>query len=284
MASGSTSLFRRPLQGFAALTLVAYLGVGGYYSARQESYLFFPEKLAADFAFTFREPFEELSIEVEGGVSLSALLFEAELAGDGAQPNGAVYYLHGNGGSLKSWGPAAGPFTRLGYDVLMVDYRGYGKSGGEIESEAQLYSDAEAGYRWLTERYAEERIVVVGYSLGTAFAARVGCGNRPRQIVLHAPFFSIIDAAHHAVPILSYYPDLLFRFPLRTNEALARCAPPVAIFHGERDDIIPIAASEKLSKLFKPGDRLIPMPNGRHGDLRRQPEYDALLREILENW
>jgi hypothetical protein len=240
--------------------------------------LFYPEPLPADYRFGLEAPFEEVALDVDDGVQLSALLFRGQASVAAA---GAIYYLHGNGGNLKGWAPSAGPFTRLGYDVLMVDYRGYGKSGGEIESESQLYSDAERGYRWLVERYGEERIVVVGYSLGAALAARVGCANRPRRIVLQAPFYSIVDAADHAVPLLRFYPDLLFRYPLRTNEDLAHCSSPVAILHGERDELIPIEASERLSTLFKPGDRLIRLPEGRHEDLRQQPGYEAALREVL---
>ena len=271
----------RALGRFALFAGTLYLAIGAYYFARQESYLFYPERLAHDQRLAVDAPHEEVALEVEGGVRLDALLFTAPRAEGATRAPGAAYYLHGNGGSLQNWGVAAGPFTRLGLDVLMIDYRGYGRSGGEIGSERELHADVERGFRWLAERYGEENVVVVGYSLGTALAARVGCGRRVRQVVLHAPFWSIVDAGRRAMPILRLYPDFLFRYPLRTHGDLARCSAPVAIFHGERDELIPIEASERLSKLFKPGDRLIRLPEGGHNNLRKQPGYDAALAEVL---
>lgn len=102
--------------------------------AFQEKLLFFPTKLSADYTFTFRHPFEEKNYQVDGDVKLNTVLFKADSA------KGIVLFLHGNGGAIHGWGDGAGVYLESGYDVLYLDYRGYGKSTGRIKSEAQLIS------------------------------------------------------------------------------------------------------------------------------------------------
>ncbi|MEK7826436.1 MAG: alpha/beta fold hydrolase, partial [Thermodesulfobacteriota bacterium] len=94
----------------------------------QESLIFYPEILPPDYPFAFSQPFEEVNVPVEAA-TLNALLFKAQNA------KGVVLYLHGNAGSLRSWGDVAGDFTSRGYDILIPDYRGFGKSTGNIANE-----------------------------------------------------------------------------------------------------------------------------------------------------
>lgn len=95
----------------------------------QEKIIFFPEKLPADYVFQFEEDFEEFKIKADDDKLINALLFKADSA------KGLIFYLHGNTGSLKSWGYSASTYTAFGYDVIMLDYRGYGKSEGSITSQ-----------------------------------------------------------------------------------------------------------------------------------------------------
>ncbi|MBU1746041.1 MAG: alpha/beta hydrolase, partial [Proteobacteria bacterium] len=101
----------------------------------QESLIFFPETLPRDYPFSFSEPFEEVNVPVEAA-TLNALLFKAQNKGaDFKSVPGVVLYFHGNAGSLRSWGGVAGDFTSRGYDILIPDYRGFGKSTGDIANE-----------------------------------------------------------------------------------------------------------------------------------------------------
>ena len=97
----------------------------------QESLIFYPEILPPDYPFAFSEPFEEVTVPVEAA-TLNALLFKAPNA------KGVILYFHGNAGSLRTWGDVAGDFTSRGYDILIPDYRGFGKSTGNISNEKQL--------------------------------------------------------------------------------------------------------------------------------------------------
>src|SRR5215217_3292100 len=91
-----------------SILLLLYLLLCGLLYLVQEKFIFFPEKLPKDFTFRLAQPFEEISIETRDHLQLHALLFKT------AQPKGVVFYLHGNAGSLNSWGEVAGIYTDLG--------------------------------------------------------------------------------------------------------------------------------------------------------------------------
>jgi len=100
----------------------------------QENLIFFPEILPPDYKYTFSQPFEEATVPVEGA-TINAVLFRS------ANPKGVILYFHGNAGSLRTWGDVAGDFTSRGYDILIPDYRGFGKSTGSISNEKMLLAD-----------------------------------------------------------------------------------------------------------------------------------------------
>src|SRR5262245_49290392 len=101
----------------------------------QEKLIFFPDKLAKDHLFDFDQSFEKKNIIAGDGAVLNGLLFKADSS------KGLIFYLHGNGGALNSWGDIASTYTDLGYDLFILDYRGYGKSEGVINKQQQLYED-----------------------------------------------------------------------------------------------------------------------------------------------
>src|ERR1041385_676311 len=101
----------------------------------QENLIFFPQKLDKNYRFGFAQPFEELNIVTNDDTRLHGLLFKADSS------KGLIFYLHGNGGALDSWGEVASTYTSLHYDVFLLDYRGYGKSDGVISGQEQLFGD-----------------------------------------------------------------------------------------------------------------------------------------------
>ena len=105
------------LIGIAVLSIVAYFF--------QEKFIFKPEKLSQDFKFKYDVPFKELFFDVEPGVRINGLHFYRP------SPAGLIFYLHGNSRSIKGWAKYANDFYRYNYDVVLVDYRGFGKSTGK---------------------------------------------------------------------------------------------------------------------------------------------------------
>jgi uncharacterized protein len=113
----------------------------------QEKQIFFPEKLDGNFKFSFSQKFQELNIKTDDDQLLNGLLFKAD------NSKGLISYLHGNAGSFNSLGQIAKTYTDLGYDVFLLDYRGFGKSDGSISSQEQLFQDVQIAYNEIKKRY-----------------------------------------------------------------------------------------------------------------------------------
>lgn len=109
----------------------------------QESFIFYPLKINKETKFTYKEKFKEINLETNDGITINNLYFETE------KPKGVVYFLHGNAGNLSTWGNVASVYLELGYNVFITDYRGFGKSEGNISNEKQLFEDAQLGYDFL---------------------------------------------------------------------------------------------------------------------------------------
>jgi alpha-beta hydrolase superfamily lysophospholipase len=248
---------------FIVITLVSVLGIiyllyVSYLYFNQENILFQPEVLAKDHKFTFNNEFEEITLRVEKDVNLHGLLFTA--------PNskGLVFYLHGNGGSVDGWGTIAETYTEMGYDIFILDYRGYGKSDGKIKSESQFYEDIKKVYAYMLERYPEDKVVISGYSIGTGPASMLASVNNPKALVLQAPYYSLKETIDGTAPLM---PDFLQKYDFETNKFLKEVKAPVCIFHGTADNVLAYTNSEKLKKEFKKGDILITLKGQGHNGI-----------------
>ena len=255
------------------ILLTLYLALCGALYVKQESLLFYPYRLPATYQFDFPGKFEERWTTAADGTRLHGLLFRV--------PNskGLVFYLHGNGGALNTWGEAAAAYISLHYDVFLLDYRGYGKSGGHITSQAQLLADVQTAYRQLLPEYPERRTVILGYSVGTGLATWLAAQQHPRLLILQAPYFSMRDLATHLYP---FVPGFLIRYPLPTNELIGRVRAPIVLFHGHRDAVIYYGSSLKLKALLKPSDKVILLPGAGHNGMTDNPQYRRELAKLLE--
>ena len=249
-----------------------YVAVVGLLYFQQERLLFFPTRLPADYRFRFPGPFEERWVTAPDGTRLHGLLFPADSA------KGLIFYLHGNGGALDSWGDVAPTYTRLGYSVFLLDYRGYGKSGGQIRSQEQLLADVDAAYRQLLPEFGEARTTILGYSLGTGAAAWLAARHHPRRLILQAPYVSMRAMARQHYP---WVPGFIVRYPLDTDAVLPDVRCPIVIFHGDRDEVIDHRTTLRLQGLLKPGDEFITLLGAGHNGMTDNPDYQRALRRIL---
>jgi uncharacterized protein len=242
----------------------------------QESLIFYPETLPPDYSFVFPEPFEEVTVPVKGA-TLHALMFRVR------NSKGVILYLHGNAGSLSSWGAVATEFTSRGYDILIPDYRGYGKSTGKITSEKQLLDDGLAVYHLLTKTWPENRIIVYGRSIGTGIATFIARSEKPKMLIMESPFLSLIDLAsyHYSFlprPVLSMF----LRYTLRNDLWIRDIICPVYLLHGTKDTIIPFDHSVRLDKLIKAPHRLIRIEGGDHNNLSDFSSFNREMDQILQ--
>jgi esterase/lipase len=238
----------------------------------QEKLIFQADKLPQDYTFNFNSHFEEKWIETTDGHRINALLFKTE------HSKGLILYLHGNAGSLESWGQIAPFYNSIGYDIFIPDYRGYGKSTGKIFSQKQLFEDVDRLYNELKINYSEENIVIIGYSLGTGPATYLASRNKPGSLILMAPYFSFEDLISHKFPLI---PSFILKYPIPSNKYIVEVSAPIAIFHGKADELIYCHSSEKLHRLCKPGDKLYLIDNQNHGGINENEEFRELLRIFL---
>jgi uncharacterized protein len=238
----------------------------------QERLIFYPQKIPANYKFEFDQPFEELYFKTTDNILLHGILFKADSS------KGLIFYLHGNAGSLASWGQIAKAYTNLQYDLFMLDYRGYGKSEGSISSEKQFYEDVQLAYNNVKQKYNEKEMVVLGYSIGTGAATKLAAANQPRLLILQAPYFSLTDILNHTFHIV---PPFILKYKFATNTFFKDCKMPVVIFHGNKDEVIYYGSSLKLKELSKPADTLITLEGQGHNGISDNPAYLSALQKIL---
>ncbi len=241
----------------------------------QERMVFHAEAIPNDFNYQFNNPHEEVFIPVNEEVKINGLMFKAE------HPKGLVFYLHGNSGTLKDWGSIASLYLNSNYDFFILDYRSFGKSTGVINKEKDMYNDIQVVYDSVQNQYGykEKDITVIGYSIGTGFAAKLAADNNPKKLVLKAPYYSIPNLINQSFKVV---PHIIVKYKLPTFKYLKKVKAPVTIFHGDQDKTIPIKSSYKLEKLFKPTDSLIVMPDAGHNGLHSNVIYQKGIGEILD--
>ncbi len=252
----------------------------------QERLIFQPVPLPADHRFDLPADVHEATVDVPGA-RLHALHLRLP------QPDGLVFYLHGNAGNLASWFVNLDFWRGLNVDLFMVDYRGFGKSSGRITSQAQLLADVQAAWQAVAPAYAGRPVVLAGRSLGTGLAAHLAsdlaaalpADQRPVQLLLVSPYRSLQALADAHYPLV---PGALLRYPLRTDQALRALAaapgrrPSVVLLHGAQDTLIPADHSTALAALV-PGAQVGITPGAGHADLQDFPAYLDAVRQAVRS-
>jgi len=265
---------RRALRASMVWLIVAagvYLALMALLWWGQERLLFLPQRLSPEFRFDLGADVHERTIEVPGA-RLSALHLQLPA------PRGVVFFLHGNAGNLRSWFVDLEFWRRANFDLFMIDYRGYGKSAGRIESEAQLHADVRAAWESISPAYAGRKRVLFGRSLGSGLVATLAVSVRPDLTVLVSPYSSMLALAAEYYP---WVPGALLRYPLDTGAAVGRMQTPLLLLHGERDTLIGPWHSDALAAL-NPRARLHRVPGAGHNDLQEFDDYHAALNSALD--
>lgn len=259
----------------AAGALACYALLLAFLWWRQESLMFYPVPLPADHRLATAPDIQERAVAVPGA-SLSVL----HLQRPGAR--GVVFFLHGNAGNLQGWFGNADFYREAGFDLVMPDYRGFGKSTGRIASARQLREDVRAVWDAIAPHYRGRKVVVYGRSLGTGLAADLARqlseeGRAPDLTVLVSPFTHMRDLAAEFYP---WVPGAVLRYPLETEGHLAGIAGPVLLVHAEQDRLIRAHHSRRLQQVL-PRARLLVVPGAGHNDLHESPVYRDALASAL---
>ncbi len=201
------------------------------------------------------------------------------------EPEGApvILFLHGNAQEVYSWSLVHRELEPLGCRMLLIDYHGYGKSGGKPH-ERGLYLDGEAALGWLkNEGVPEEEIIVFGKSLGGAVACEVARGRPLRALVLESTFTSLASVARRLFPFLPRGVPLGESYASLEKMGDVRC--PVLVIHGDRDELIPVEEGLELFRAAPEPKELYLVLGAGHNDvsLVAGEEYARRIGTFLES-
>ena len=228
---------------------------------------------------------EEVFFETSDGETLRGYWCDSAALDDWKLPEKpVVLFCHGNSCTIDQWSWVIDRWTRMiGADVLIFDYRGYGRSTG-TPTEEGLYIDARAAYDWLVEekKVDPKRILLVGQSLGGGVAMQLAGQVEHRMLILESTFTcmcDVVDNVFFGVPMGYFchqkYPNL---------DRLRDYKKPVFISHGEGDNLIPYWHSERLFEAAGGPKALWRCQRMAHNDRRSQKVYTTLIREFLEKY
>ncbi len=246
-----------------------YVLICAFLYIKQENFIFFPAKLAPNYKFLQFKEFNEVYFEPEVDILLHALHFKVK------DPKGLIIYFHGNTGALDRWGYWSTLFTSRGYDVIMPDYRSYGKSTGTFTEET-FYEDSRFIFTEVQERFSYQKIVLYGRSLGSGPATQLAQDVKVDFLLLETPYASIprvISTKIKFVPV-----DLLVKYKFENFKKLPSINCPVHIFHGTNDELIPYSEAEYLSEQGASISKII---GGGHNDLADYKLFQDDLSKIL---
>ena len=202
--------------------------------------------------------FESVQLTTDDGQTLDAWFIPSR------NERGVVLFFHGNAGNISHRLESIGIFHRLGLLVLILDYRGYGRSTGS-PSEEGTYRDALAAWEWLTgdRGVPPGRVVLFGRSLGGAVAAWLATRTRPAGLIVESTFRSVPALASELYPFLPV--RALARLDYDAEATLAQAGCPTLIVHSVDDEIIPYEHGRALHAAARDPRGLVTLSGG-HND------------------
>jgi len=247
------------------------------FSALTRKFLYYPDRIPLDLPPPhWARDAEEVWMECPDGVKIHGLWW--------GEPEGApvILFLHGNAQEVYSWSLVREDLAPLGTRLLLVDYHGYGKSGGS-PSEQALYLDGETALLWLMERgVPEEDVIVFGKSLGGAVACHLARGRRLRALILESTFTSLRAVARKLFPFLPENTPLGEEY--RSLEKIGATRSPVLVIHGDADELIPLEEGLRLYEAAPTPKDLYVVRGAGHNDvsLVAGREYHLRIARFLE--
>ena len=253
----------------------AYLLLAALLFLFQGSLVYHPRRHLAATPADASMDYEDVSLTTSDGVKLHGWFVPAASAG------GTVLMFHGNGGNISHRLDTIAIFHRLGYNAMIIDYRGYGLSEGSPGEEG-TYRDAEAawGYLTRTRKIDPDRIVLFGRSLGGAVAAWLAVEKHSAGLIIESTFTSVPDFGAEMYKFLPV--RLLARIQYDTLARIDRLRCGVLVIHSPDDEVIPYHHGQKLFEAAKEPKRFQEI-SGRHNDgfMTSGSVYTDALAEFL---
>ena len=257
------------IKGIKILITIYLLGGMALYFL-QDYILFHPISLKRNLRFDFSEPHTDITIPVNDKDTISLVDFHPK----GKENKGVVLYFHGNKKNISWYTKYIPHFTRHGYQVLMIDYPGFGKSRGKL-TEEKLYNWALQVYKVAHKRFSADSIIIYGKSMGTGIAAQLASIRDCKRLILETPYYDFPSVVSHYLP---FYPvKWMLHYQLPTSDYIQLVSAPITIFHGTKDWVVSYRNTLRLEKYLKPGDEVITIPKGHHNNLYK---YDLTVNKL----
>jgi uncharacterized protein len=240
----------------------------------QDAILFHPVTLKRDHNYNFPEPHKDISIAINDKDTLNLIDFSSA----DTSTKGIVLYFHGNKRNISWYAKYIPYFTRHGYEVLMIDYPGFGKSTGKL-TEQKLYFWALQAYKIAIKRFAADSIIIYGKSMGTGIAAQLASIRDCKRLILETPYYDFPSVISHYLPI--YPVRWMLHYDLPTHDYLKNVSAPITIFQGTNDMLVTYSNAKRLEPLLKTGDEFITINGGSHNNLYTFKETIGKLDSVL---
>lgn len=251
--------------------VIALAALAGWLYWIQPRLIFYPMPTLQTTPADWGMAFEEVMLTTEDGLALHGWYLPAPGA------DKTLLFFHGNAGNISHRGESLRIFHRLGLNVLIIDYRGYGRSEGDPDEQG-LYRDGRAAWRYLTDErgIGAGDIIIFGRSLGGAVAAQLASEVNPNGLIIESSFSSARDFVRTTMPLLSYLVVLRYGFDSVAKLPQVHC--PVLVMHSPEDEIMPYSLGEKLYQAAGPAKQFWPLRGDHNGGfLRSQPGYEQRL-------
>jgi len=238
--------------------------------SKQTKVIFEPETLDLNYQFRLPPNTKEIFIPVEQNVALNGLLYENK-ANDYL-----MIYFQGNSKNLQNFLNNHSMVLDWGYNVLVTDYRSFGKSTGKLSGETKMYADADIIFEYaLKLGYQPDNIILYGYSMGTSMAAYLASTRKVKGVIL--------ESAYSSIPEISWVGDKAPAYKLNTAEKAKHINIPTLLIHGDKDNVITSDHSNRIFKNLKSDNKKkIILRGGGHGDLKQRPEYQKMINDFID--
>ena len=270
------------LMWFFIAAVAVLLTLAAFFYFYQKKIVFYPTR---DIVITPEElslAYEEVYLDVEDGDRIHGWYFPAAPSpATDCDSIKTVLFCHGNAGNISHRFETITYLAELGVNQLIFDYRGYGRSSGS-PSEANVYADATAAYRWLLDKKGTKPgdVVIFGRSLGGAvaieLASRVDCSG----LIVESSFTSAMDMGKLMFPFVPV--KLLLRVKFDSVNKISTCGCPVIVAHSPEDDLIPFRMGQELFERAAQPKQFVQLSGGHNERLYfNDPLYRTALVNLL---
>jgi len=253
---------------YAAILVVVYF--------LQGKMVYFPSPTIAATPADIGLEYEDVTMVTDDSVNIHGWYIPADSA------RATIIHCHGNAGNISGRLETIRQFNRLGLNVLIFDYHGYGRSEG-VPSEDGTYFDAAAAWNYVTEEKGEppDRIIIFGRSLGGAIAVWLATQRPAAGLIVESSFLSIPDIARTHYPFLPV--GLLAKYKYNTKRRIPTIHMPVLVIHSPDDNTVPYSHGKKIFELANEPKQFLQISGGHNdGFLESAKTYEPTISAFVD--